>query len=173
MEVNMDQRRRSSLTGGLFLILLGAWFLAMKIFPGLDVWVNARVSWPLFVIGAGVLLLALGLLTGVPDMAVPAAIVSGIGGLLLWQNATGRWESWAYAWTLIPGFVGVGVLVSGLLGRHPRQSLREGINLIVISAVLFFIFGAFLGGPNLLGSYWPVLLIFLGLWLLVSTLLRR
>jgi hypothetical protein len=108
----MDRRRRSSLAAGLVLILLGAWFLVAQWVPGLQTW----FSWPLTIVGVGVLLLIIGLLTRVPAMAVPACIVGGIGGLLYWQNATGNWESWAYAWTLIPGFVGVGIVLSGLLG---------------------------------------------------------
>ena len=38
--------------------------------------------------------------------------------------------------------------------------------------ILFIVFGAFLGGPNLLGDYWPVLLILLGLWFLIRPLFR-
>jgi high-affinity Fe2+/Pb2+ permease len=105
-------------------------------------------------------------------MAVPAAIVTGIGLLLYWQNATGNWESWAYVWALIPGFAGVGVLFAGLLGETPRQSLRDGVNLIIISLIMFVIAAAFLGGPNLLGPYWPVLIILFGVWLLIRPLWR-
>jgi hypothetical protein len=164
----MNRRRRSSLTGGLILILLGAWFLAVQLVPGLQEW----FSWPWIIIGIGVLMLIIGLLAGVPDMAVPACIIGGIGGLLYWQNATDNWESWAYAWALIPGFVGVGIVLSGLFGGRVGKSLREGGNLILISLILFIVFGAFLGGPNLLGDYWPVLLILLGLWLLVRPFFR-
>ena len=164
----MDSRRRSSLAGGLVLVLLGVWFLVAGWVPGLRVW----FSWPLMIVGVGVLLLIVGLLTGVPGLAVPACIVGGIGGLLYWQNATGNWDSWAYAWTLIPGFVGVGTVLSGLFGGDLRQSLRGGGWLILISLVLFTIFGSFLGGLRLLGPYWPVLLILLGLLALGRSLFR-
>ncbi|HSF81248.1 MAG TPA: hypothetical protein VLA49_08440 [Anaerolineales bacterium] len=169
----MSTRSRNNLALGFILVLLGIWFLAMQLLPGLEAWAGRWFDWPFIIIGVGVLLFIIGVLTGAYGMAVPAAIVGGIGGLLAWQNATGNWESWAYAWALIPGFVGVGVILSGLLGKTPRQSLREGGNLIVISLVLFLIFSSFLGGGNLLGSYWPVLLILLGLWLIVRPLLRR
>jgi hypothetical protein len=164
----MNRRRRSGLAGGLILILLGVWFLAVQLVPGLRAW----FSWPWIIIGIGVLMLLIGLLAGVPDMAVPACIVGGIGGILCWQNATDNWESWGYAWALIPGFVGVGIVLSGLFGGKARQSLRDGGNLILISLVLFIVFGALLGGPNLLGDYWPVLLILLGLWILIRPLFR-
>jgi hypothetical protein len=164
----MDSQRRSSLAGGLVLVLLGALFLAVQWVPGLQLW----FSWPLIIIGIGVLLLIVGLLTGVPAMAIPACIVGGIGGLLYWQNATGNWESWAYAWTLIPGFVGVGMVLSGLLGGDIRQTVRGGGWLILISLVLFAVFASFFGALGLVGRYWPVLLIGLGLLVLAQSLFR-
>jgi hypothetical protein len=76
-------------------------------------------------------------------------------------------------WSLIPGFVGVGVLLQGLLGENTRQNLKHGLNLMVISAVMFLVFSAFFGGWNLLGSFGPaILLILLGLWVLGSGLYR-
>jgi hypothetical protein len=164
----MDSQRRSSLAGGLVLVLLGALFLAVQWVPGLQLW----FSWPLIIIGIGVLLLIVGLLTGVPAMAIPACIVGGIGGLLYWQNATGNWESWAYAWALIPGFVGVGMVLSGLLGGDTRQTVRGGAWLILISLVLFAVFASFFGALGLVGRYWPVLLIGLGLLVLAQSLFR-
>jgi hypothetical protein len=107
-------------------------------------------------------------------MAVPATIVGGIGGLLYWQDLTGRWETWSFAWALIPGFVGVGIILAGLLGAGKlRESIESGGVLIIISLVLFAIFGSFLGGIDLLGSYWPVLLIALGLILLLRSIFTR
>jgi hypothetical protein len=121
----------------------------------------------------GVFLLFLGLILGAPGMAIPAAIVAGIGGILYYQDLTGDWESWAYMWTLIPGFVGVGTVLAGLLGENTRTNIRHGLNLMVVSAVLFLVFSALLGGWSLLGNYVPaILLILLGLWVLGSGLYR-
>ena len=164
----MGGGRKSSLVVGLVLILLGAWFLVVQLVPGLQIW----FSWPLIVVSVGVFLLLLGLLTGAPGLAVPACIVGGIGGLLYWQNATGNWESWSYMWTLIPGFVGVGVVLSGMLGRDGLQAMRGGGSLILISLVLFAIFGSFFGALGMVGDYWPVLLIALGLLMLGRSLFR-
>jgi hypothetical protein len=169
----MEERRRSNLVVGILLVLLGAWFLLDQLVPGLHFWVNAQVSWPLFVVGTGVLLLVIGLLAGAPDMAVPACIVGGIGGLLYWQNTTGNWESWAYAWTLIPGFVGVGVILAGILKGQVRRGFSAGIGSIIVSLIMFAIFSSFLGGWQLFGAYWPVLLILLGLWILVRGLIWK
>jgi hypothetical protein len=169
----MSKRRRTSLVGGLILVLLGGWLLALQLFPGLEPIFDIEYSWPLLVIAFGVILLIFGLLAGEPGMAVPACIVGGIGLLLYYQNNTGNWASWAYAWTLIPGFAGVGSILAGILGENPRRSFRDGLNMIIFSAVLFMIFGSFLGGLDLLGPYWPVLLILLGLWVLIQPLFRR
>jgi len=108
-----------------------------------------------------------------PGLAVPACIVGGIGVLLYWQNSLGRWDTWSFAWTLIPGFVGFGVLLAGLLGDKPAENIRGGSTLLVISLALFLVFGSFLGGLRLLGAYWPVLLIVLGVLLLLGQLVFR
>ena len=166
----MDRRTRSNLAIGLILVLVGAYFLGRQFFP--DFVLFRTVTWPMIVIGVGALLLVLGLLSGQPGMAVPAAVVGGIGGLVYFQNATGNWESWAYAWTLIPGFAGLGGLLAALLGDNPRQSVRWGINSILTSLVLFAIFYTIFSGKGL-GIYWPVLVIVLGVWLLIQALIRR
>lgn len=169
-----NRRTRSSILGGLLLILLGLVFLSFQLFP--DLWGGFRIemSWPLIVVGVGLFLLVFGLAIGEAGMAIPACIVAGIGGILYWQNMTGRFETWAYAWTLIPGFVGVGTILSGILGGTKlRESLEGGLGMILTSAVMFAIFGTFLGGLNLFGEYWPVLLILLGLILLIRSFLRR
>ena len=169
----MRKQGRTQLALGIILILLGAWFIAQRSFPEVAAFAARFSDWPFMVIGVGVLLLLLGLILGAPGLAVPAAIVSGIGGILYYQDLTGNWESWSYMWTLIPGFVGVGVLLQGLLGEDTRRNLRHGLNLMVVSAVLFVVFAAFLGGWNLLGNFGPaVLLILLGLWVLGSGLYR-
>ena len=169
----MTSQNRTNLVGGIILLLVGLFLLAVQIFPSLGIAINIQFSWPLIVIGVGILLFIFGLLVNAPDMAVPACIVGGIGGLLYYQNATGDWASWAYVWTLIPGFVGVGVIVAGLIKGELRQGLRDGGTLIIISLIMFAIFASFLGGMSFLGDYWPLLLILLGGWLLIRGLLLR
>jgi hypothetical protein len=163
----MDSQRRTNLLGGIVLILVGGILLAVQLFPSLGLTINITFSWPLILVGVGIFLFLLGLLVNEPGMAVPACILAGIGGILYWQNATGDWASWAYAWALIPGFVGV-----GLFGGNFRRSLRDGGTLILISLILFAIFSSLLGGKSYLGVYWPVLIILLGLWLLIRPLFK-
>jgi hypothetical protein len=98
--------------------------------------------------------------------------VGGIGCLLFYQNATGNWESWAYAWTLIPGFVGLGVVLAALMQGQSKSGITSGLWQMLISVVAFVIFGSFLGLGRI-SPYWPVLLVLGGLLILGRTLLGR
>ncbi len=169
----MNKENRTQLILGILLILAGVWFVAVRQVPALKAWIDIQFEWPFYVISAGALILLIGLLTGAPRMAIPAAIVAGIGGILYYQNQSNDWSSWEFLWTLIPGFVGVGTILAGLFGDDTRYNLGRGINLLVISAVLFLIFAAFFKRLNFLGDYGPsALLIFLGLYVIGRGLLR-
>jgi len=167
-------RNRTQLALGIILILLGGWLVATKQIPELQIWLSHNYVWPMWVIGAGAIILIIGMLVGAPGMAVPACIVAGVGGILYYQNATNDFSSWSYLWTLIPGFVGVGSILAGLLGDNTRRNLSQGINALVTSAVLFLIFATVLGGLKLLGSYGlPVILILLGVYIIARGILRK
>ncbi len=172
----MDGGRRATLAFGVMLILIGVFFLILRFVPGLQQWFDQYFLWPLAIVAFSILLLLIGLLAGIPAMVVPACIFGGIGGLLYWQSVTGNWDSWAYAWALIPGFVGVGLFLLGLTSARERKNIGAGIWMMFISGVMFLIFGsvfgAFRGGWSLLATYWPVLLIFLGALSLIEALLR-
>jgi len=166
-------RNRSQLALGLILILLGAWFIAQRQVPALNQIVLLYMSWPLNIVAIGALIFLVGLLVGAPSMAVPAAIVSGIGGILYYQKLTSDFTSWSYMWTLIPGFVGAGEIISGLLGRI-NSKVRSGFNTVVTSLVLFIVFAAIFGRLNILGPFGPaVLLILIGIWVFARGLWRK
>jgi hypothetical protein len=173
----MTIRNRTQLVLGIILILVAAWLLFGRFEPGLARFFQITFSWPVWVLLAGVLILLIGLLVGEPGMAVPACIVAGIGGILYYQNATGNWASWGYLWTLIPGFVGIGSLLAGVLGEDFKRSVRSGLNLLLISVVLFLIFTTLLGGWMILGpysTYAPIaLLLLVGVWLIVRGVMRH
>lgn len=158
-------QNRGSIIGGLILILVGALFLLLQAFPGLAVQFDPGLQWPLVIIAVGLLFLV-GAVFGEASLAVPGAIIGGIGGLLYYQNLSGNWASWAYAWTLIPGFVGLGTILMGLLDRQKRSSIRGGFVLIFISLVLFAIFGGIMGSFECLLRFWPLLLILAGILML-------
>jgi hypothetical protein len=168
------KQNRSNLALGIILLLIGGWLLVTRQVPSIQAWLENNFSWPMYTIGAGLIVLLIGLLTGAPGMAVPASIIAGIGGILYYQNATNDFGSWSYMWTLIPGFVGVGTILAGLLGENTRRNLGHGLRLIVTSAVLYLIFATLLGGLSILGDYGlPVILILLGIYVLASSFLRK
>lgn len=174
----MLKRNRTQLVLGILLIIVAGWLIATRINPALGDLIHLPpFDWPMWVVIAGAALLVLGLLVGAPDMAIPACIVAGIGGILYYQNSSGNWGSWAYAWTLIPGFAGIGEILAGLLGDDMRHNLRQGLNGLLVSVVLFVIFSGIFGawgsfGPN--AQYVLIALLFIfGIWFIVRPFLRR
>lgn len=167
------QQNRTNLVLGILLILIGGWLVLSRQVPVVQDWLDNNFSWPMWVIGAGLLVFLIGLLTGAPGMSVPASIIAGIGGILYYQNETGDFGSWSYMWTLIPGFVGVGTILAGLLGENTRRNIGHGLNLLVISTVLFLVFATFFGGISILGDYGvAVILILLGVYILLRGFMR-
>jgi hypothetical protein len=169
-------KRRGSFTFGFLLILLGAWFLALQFVPQLGDWMQQFADWPIWVIGPGLIFILAGLISGVYDLMIPGSIISGIGLILYYQNETGDYQSWAYVWALIIVFVGIGVFLANLLRGRVRQAFEEGGSPIMTGLVLFLIFGsifrATFGQTPLLGDYWPLVLVLVGLWMLVRPLFR-
>ena len=159
--------KKGNITGGLILILLGAWFLAVQFVPQLEAW--AKGQWSLSIIGVGVVFLLASILTNTAGLSIPAFIIGGIGGLLYYQHITGDWNSWAYAWTLIPGFVGLGLLFFSLQTRD-KSTRNAGFIMLFLSMVLFAVFGSFLGAPKGIIQYWPVILVIAGLWSMSNAL---
>jgi hypothetical protein len=168
----MNRTQRSSLAIGVILVLVGVYFMLANIVPQFNQWLNITYSWPTIILAVAAGLLILGLIVGAPDMAVPAMIVGGIGGILYYQNVTGNWGSWAYMWALIPGFSGLGMILAHVLGARDRYSIGSALDTIGTSLVLFIIFGALLGAFKAFGSYWPLLLVAAGLLIGLRTLLR-
>ena len=161
--------RRSSIVAGIILILVGLFFLLLPFFPNLSGVINIADQWPLIIVAVGGLFL-FGALIGAPGLAIPGSIIVGIGGLLLYQNMNDAWASWSYAWALIPGFVGIGIIITRTLEGDFHRGLRAGGTLIVISLILFLAFGAFFGQGINFGVLWAVLLIGLGLRMMLKTL---
>jgi hypothetical protein len=167
----MDKSKRTSIVSGAILILVGGLLFTAQIMPDLlpDFW--QIFSWPWIIIGIGLVLFVLGAAVGEPGMAVPATIVTGLGGILAYQWYTGDWQSWSYIWTLIPGFVGLGIVLMSLLGGE--ASVKDGGTLIFISFIMTAVFGSFFGAIGMAGRYWPVLLILLGVVLMVRSFINK
>jgi hypothetical protein len=105
-----------------------------------------RVGWPFFVVVPGVVLLGLGLATaGRPGevAAMAGGVVTMAGLVLLVQNATDRFDTWAYAWTLVV-LVGPGT-GRWLLGvvQHRRDLVAGGGRLALAGVAAFLVFAVF------------------------------
>ncbi len=172
----MNASQRKSITSGILLVLIGLAFLAVQLIPSIRIWIEGQYAWPMNVILVALGLVVIGALTGEADMLVPASIVGGIGSILYLQNSgILTWESWAYAWTLIPGFVGLGVFLSGVIKWKKKQAF-EGLQTMLVSAVLFLVFGSLIGdafGYFPFSTYLPILLIALGIFLFIRALVNR
>ena len=163
-------KKKSSFAWGIILILFGALLLANQLVPGL----HSLFDWPWIVMGVGAVFILLAIFTQTGGLAIPGCIVGGIGAILFYQNLTGNWETWAFAWSLIPGFVGVGIALATLISpKENPDGLSSSLILISISLILFFIFGGarFFGFDSFI--LWPIVIIALGLFLLVKGVLKK
>ncbi len=144
-------RRQSTVLGGL-LVLVGAILLAGQ-FVRVDV---GHYGWPLFIIAPGIVILFLALTArgAVGEgLAILGSIITVSGLILLYQNATDHFESWAYAWALVfPGAIGVGMSLYGWRAGRPGN-LRTGTRLAGIGLVVFLVGAAFFEGVIGIGGY--------------------
>lgn len=164
--------RRSNMAGGLILIVLGIIFLAQQLMPSLFNRIfGGWFSWPLLIVAVGGIFLATAILSRTGPLAIPGCIVGGIGLILLYQNATGNWDSWSYTWPLIPGFVGLGLLLSGFISPENRNERKSGLGLMAGGFIGFLIFWGFFSFS--MDRLWPVLLIAAGIYILGKNLLGK
>jgi hypothetical protein len=160
---------------GAILIAVGIIYLAGQL---LDLRIGAEL-WPLYILGAGVVLLGLGLTQphGV-GLAIAGSIVGLVGLVLFYQEWADHYESWAYAWALVaPGGSGLGMLLHGTRFRNGRVA-RDGFWQVATGLAIFVVgFVFFEGVIGLSGDRWdlpdwfmPALIIALGVAVLLRAL---
>ncbi|MDJ1007194.1 MAG: hypothetical protein QNJ13_05155 [Paracoccaceae bacterium] len=149
MDWGFDEHRRKLL--GFILVGVGVVLLVAQ-FGG-----AARFLWPFFIIapGAGLVAAALATEDATRGLAVPGMVIGTIGTILFFQNLFDHYESWAYAWALIPFAVGAGMAIAS--GEAPEAPGDEGArHLMTWSLAVFlalaFVFEVFIfGGSGLIG----------------------
>lgn len=141
--------------------------------------------WPFIFIVPGVLVFLTALSTESSSgegLSILGGILTMLGFVFLAQSVTGLWASWAYAWALVaPTSVGISQMVYGM--RKDRdtivQSGRKLANLGMTMFVIGFVFFELVIGINGFGlrrfglPVFPLMLIFAGLVVLYSTLMRK
>ena len=167
----------AAVLGGI-LIVLGLIFLVGNQL-NIDI---GEATWPFYVIAPGVALVALGLTQRHGSgLTIFGSIVTMVGLVLLYQNATDHWESWAYAWALVgPGGSGIGLLLYGTRSGD-RKMARDGFWAILTALGIFAVglvfFEGVLGisGERLPLPEWvlPVAVIGIGILVLLRGLTFR
>jgi hypothetical protein len=172
----MLNRNKPNVVIGTLLIAFGVLVFLGEIFKS-----TLFAFWPFFIIASGLMFfVAMGVAgksTGY--LAIPGSIITTIGLILLFQNLTNRWESWSYAWALIPLSVGIGMWIFGKFSD--LEDLRSaGRHVINVGLVLFIVFGVFfelligISGTNRSNNLmWPLALVALGIYLIFSRLIWK
>jgi hypothetical protein len=174
-----SDRDRGGYVFGIILIVVGAMFLLGN-YVHVD-W--SGYGWPVFVIVPGAAMLLLGL--AIPHesglgLAIPGGIITTVGCVLAFQEATDTYETWAYMWALVaPGSVGATLFVFGL--THRRWDLVDaGLRTGAVGLGLFVGFGLFFenaigltetGHTKLMREAMPLLAVALGVILVFLNVL--
>ena len=163
---------------GVALLLIGILLFAGQLYDiGID-----DVGWPAIIIGIGVVILALGLFVNREQgMVIGGTVVTTVGLVLLYQNSTGHWESWAYAWALVgPAASGLGMTMWGIRTadaneiRNGTWALLGGLGIFVVG-FLFFEGVIGISGRRLPLPEWvlPAAVIAIGLVILARGVFQR
>ena len=154
---------------GIILVIVGGLFYLGRVID------FSHLFWPLYIIGPGVLLFLLALSGGRKSsgLAIPASIVTAIGLILFSQNITGNFESWAYAWALIPAASGLGMVIMSNLNddfamqEKGYKAIKSGLSMFLVFGVFFelFIFHSWMNS-GVIAYLLPIGLIAIGIYML-------
>jgi hypothetical protein len=150
-----DGRRDSSalVVGGVLviggLLLFGAQLVDFDI---------GALGWPAIVIGVGLVLLVLGLTVSAEQgMVIGGTVVTTVGLVLWYQDQTGNWATWAYAWALVgPAASGLGMMLWGFRSGSSSE-VRNGTWALLGGLAMFAIgFLFFEGVLGISGEQFPI-----------------
>ena len=171
-----SERRRGGEVLAVLLVGVGTILLLLRLFN----WHMSDDFWPSFIIVPGIALLASAMLAAKSSarvLAVAGAIVTATGLILLLQMLTDYYQSWAYAWALLPLSSGIALMAVGM--RDDDAPLTaSGRGVAMFGAVMFAVFGVVFEGlvfgrilPIGEGFVLPVILIGAGLLVLFRRML--
>jgi hypothetical protein len=171
-------RTRGTIFWGLLLIVVGIWLLLEALGlsrPGIV------ALWPIFPTAVGLGLFGTWLFSADKrteyGIAIPATINLLIGlFFFLFTFGIFPWSAMAYLWPVFPLIVGIAFIVAWVLslfrawGLLIPGSITAAVGLVGLAFTLAETGNVYL---DLFLQYWPVLLIFVGLVVLVATLVGR
>jgi hypothetical protein len=129
---------------------LGILLLAFNFIEGLDL----RRAWPLlfFIFAAAFYMPALlwrNERHGLGGLYIPGSILAALGLVFTYNTLTGDWGSWLFAWTCIPGGVGLGLMMGARVGGWSDVVSSVGAWMLGVNAAIFAALATFFGTPAL------------------------
>jgi hypothetical protein len=170
--------RSPAVVVGLVLVVIGALLFVGQL-SGIGI---GDVGWPFIIVAIGVVLLLLGLFVNAEQgMVIGGTVVTTVGLVLAYQNATGLWSTWAYAWALVgPAASGLGLAIWGVRtgdAGATRNGFWGFLGGLALFAVAFLFFEGVIGlsGERLPLAEWvlPAAVVAIGVVLLARGLLSR
>ena len=170
MKINSADRR-GSMFGGLMIIAIGIWFLLASLGINLP---NIGNLWPVFPTVGGLAFLAGYLFGKEKDTGF---LIPGVGGFLvglfffLFTFGVYEWGEMSRLWPVFPLIGGIAFLAMYLAEQDGGLLVPAfgGIGVGVVG-LLFTVSGLSLAW---LGTYWPVILIIIGLIVLAQNMVSR
>lgn len=146
--------RTIELIAGLVLLGIGVLVLASEplidFLRGLGIDDDVLRWWPVLIIGLSLFFL-------VPSfvgrqhprlragMAIPGALLAGVGAALLYTSLTDRWSAWSYLWSVVPFSFGLGMYAAGWIADAPAFKWI-GSGIAVGGVVAYLVFATAFGG---------------------------
>ncbi len=160
-QTKLSHSRRNRIISGLVLILLGGLFLVNQI-------VEIPSVGKLFLPGLGLIFLIWGMVTRTGGLLIPGGILTGIGaGVYLMDTLAleGEQEPGVFLLAFGGGFALITLLSLVFSTEKHWWALIPGGILAAIGAALF-IGGAAVDVLEMIGKFWPVALILVGIWVI-------
>jgi hypothetical protein len=160
--------------GGLFIpgvpiLATGGILLYASVF---DAWYAWEWLWPVEVLAVALSFVFAAIYMRVIWLLIPAIIVGANGLVFQFCAITGFWESWAVLWAVEPLAVGLAFLIVNLKARSNGLFVAGAI-LCAVAAFGMIGMSALFPGQILISALGPTTLSFVGLLLLINSLLRR
>ena len=169
----MKSKNSGSIIAGIGLVLIGALFIILNLFPNITI----SKTWPVIFLVIAFALFLPGLAwpesrKGLAALYIPGTIMLVLGLIFLYCTFTGFWAAWAFAWILVPASVGLGMVLAAWAGGWQHGVYLVGIWIALISLAVFAVFAALFG--NIVLKYVGAgIMVVMGILMLVRPFLKK